>query len=73
MLSHSRGQSVYGLSEYLCGHQVQMCHLYCHLKYRYLLREDTHVRPLRVYPPYTNGLVVHDTFFLQFFFFKFLG
>ena len=35
------------------------------------LREDTHkkvvflvVRPLRFYPPYTNGLVVHATFFL---------
>ena len=33
------------------------------------LREDTHkkgfflvVGPLRVYPPYTNGLVVHVTF-----------
>ena len=35
------------------------------------LREDTHkksvflvVAPLRVYPPYTNGLVVHATFFM---------
>ena len=35
-----------------------------------LLKEDTHkksvilvVGPLRFYPPYTNGLVVHATFF----------
>ena len=38
------------------------------------LREDTHkkvfflvVGPLRFYPPYTNGLVVHATFFFFFF------
>ena len=38
------------------------------------LREDTHkksvflvVEPLRVYPPYTNVLVVHATFFFNFF------
>ena len=38
--------------------------------YAYCLREDTHkksvflvVGPLRFYPPYTNGLVVHAIFF----------
>ena len=38
------------------------------------VREDTHkkgvflvVGPLRFYPPYTNGLVVHATFFSSFF------
>ena len=43
-----------------------------------LLREDTHkkkffivIRPLRFYPPYTNGLVVHATKHLVMFFYVF--
>ena len=42
-------------------------------KYPSRIREDTHkksfflmVGPLRLYPPYTNGLVVHATFFLSY-------
>ena len=41
------------------------------------LREDTHkkvfflvVGPIRFYPPYTNGLVVHATYFFFFIFFS---
>ena len=41
------------------------------LQQKYPQREDTHfflvVGPLRFYPPYTNGIVVHATFFLYFF------